>query len=194
MFYSAQPHFSELNVQSYTCVKPPRPWRLNAAILLFLVGSLLSTLHFSVPFGQYPRLEKPRRDWKQMNSHLKFRVCPKHRSNWSIDTVSAPAGLLFAGRAPFSRRSAALQSCCSAGLRGLIKMQGLSNSVSQLSSASFALLLPPGVAPEKMVYFIRKECFSSFPSTSMVLLHVRLLQASVMQEETFPAANNPVPL
>lgn len=159
MFYSAQPHFSELNVQSYTCVKPPRPWRLNAAILFFfLIGSLLSTLHFSVPFGQYPRLEKPRRDRKQMNSPLKLRLCPKHQSNRSVNTASAPAGLLFAQRARFSRRTAMLQSRCSAGLRDLvIKMHGLSNMVSQLSSDSFALLPLPDSEVE---WPLRKWCIS----------------------------------
>lgn len=73
-----------------------------------------------------------------------IRVCPKHQNNWSIDTVSASAGLLFAQRAPLSHRTAVLQSRCSVGLGGLvIKMHRLSNTVSQLSSDSFELLLPP---------------------------------------------------
>lgn len=144
LFCSAQPHFSALNVQLYTCMKPLRPWRLHTTMIYsFLIGKLLSILHFSVPFSHYRRLKQPRGDLKQPNSPLTFRFCPKHRSSWSVYKVSAPAGLLFAPRALFPRCTAMQQGRSAAGLRGaVIKTHRLSSVVLQLSSDSLVLFTP----------------------------------------------------
>ena len=91
------------------------------------------------------------------------------------------------------------QSHCPAGLRGLvITVHGPSNMVSQLSSDSFALLLPPDSEVERplrqTVYFISKECFSSLVLLLHRPLHVWFSWASVTQEDTFLTTNNMVPL
>lgn len=117
-----------------------------------------------------------------------LRVCPKQWSKWGISTVSAAMGLLFAGWA------LAQQSHCRARPGGLdIQMHGQNNVALQLFSDSFAHLLLSDSELEwslGKLYFTRKGGFSSFPRTSMVLLHAWLSQASVMQE-TFLTANNP---
>lgn len=144
LFCSAQPHFSALNVQSCTCMKPLRPWRLHTAMIYsLLIGKLSSMLHFSMPFSHYPRRKQPGGDLKQLNSPLTFRFCPKHRSSWSVYKVSAPAGLLLAPRALFPCCSAMQQGRSTAGLRGaVIKTRRLSSVVLQLPSDLLVLFTP----------------------------------------------------
>lgn len=50
LFYSVQPHFSELNVQLCIYMKPPRPWRLNAAILILSNRQLIAHMTFFCAF------------------------------------------------------------------------------------------------------------------------------------------------
>lgn len=116
---SAQPHFSARNVQWCTCLKPPKTRRFHAAMTFLKIGNLLSMLHFSAPFSQYPRLKKQAGDLKQLKSPLKFRFCRELQSSWSIYKVSAPVGLLFAPCALVSHCTAVLQRHSSAAPGGL---------------------------------------------------------------------------
>lgn len=114
MFYFVQPHFSELNVQLCTCMKPPRPWRLNAAILILLNRQFIVHATFFCAFWQISQTRETKERLKTNNYSL--RVCPKQWSKQSISRVSAVVGLLFAGRALFSL---VLQSLCAARPGGL---------------------------------------------------------------------------
>lgn len=89
-------------------MKPPRPWRLNAAILILLNRRFIVHATFFCAFWLISQARETTERLKT-NELYSLRVCPKQQSKQSISRVSAVVGLLFAGQALFSL---ALQSCC----------------------------------------------------------------------------------
>lgn len=93
-----------------------------------------------------------------------------------MDTVSAPLGLFFGS-------AGLLSHCCAAELL-LSRSPGSCHQSAWAEQRGFTALfkqlctlLPPDSEVEQPLRkwcFIRKECFLSFASTSMVLLHVWL--------------------